>query len=439
MDTTDASALDGADMQRLAGGHDAALNDLMARHARPVFHFLCRMLGNEDDANDLAQETFVRVYQHRASFKAGRQIYHLALYNRRQPRPQSSPLGRRHPSVSLDAESETTGQSIGDVLPSSESVSRRRRRSRGTRGGCPRGGGQPARRYAGSHHPLRMGGPLRRRSCRHPRHHPQGHRQPPLPRPQPAPRPPHKIAKRAKHPWPDNCLEKPKSVAMLGKAMTNCLITGTFSRWRGVPLVSFVWLMVFGLAMAAAAAERQQLHGRYVPAAVARLAPVGDLPGSQRLNLAIGLPLRNQPELDSLLQQIYDPASPNYRHYLTTEQFTERFGPTEQDYQALMDFAKANGLTVTLTHPNRVVLDVAGSGQRHCESLPADAAGLPASDRSAHLLRARHGTVVGFGGAYFADQRVGQLHSAVSEADPPYRRSNTTIGCDRPWRLGAGR
>ena len=71
MDTTDASGLDGADMQRLAGGHDAALNDLMARHARPVFQFLCRMLGNEDDANDLAQETFVRVYQHRASFKPG--------------------------------------------------------------------------------------------------------------------------------------------------------------------------------------------------------------------------------------------------------------------------------------------------------------------------------------------------------------------------------
>ena len=50
MDTTDAADLDRADMQRLAGGHDAALNDLMARHARPVFQFLCRMLGNEDDA-----------------------------------------------------------------------------------------------------------------------------------------------------------------------------------------------------------------------------------------------------------------------------------------------------------------------------------------------------------------------------------------------------
>jgi hypothetical protein len=88
---------------------------------------------------------------------------------------------------------------------------------------------------------------------------------------------------------------------------------------------------------------------------------MGTLPGSQRLNLAIGLPLRNERDLDALLQQLYDPASPNYRRYLTPEQFTERFGPTEADYQALMDFAASNDLTITVTHPNRVVLNVAGT------------------------------------------------------------------------------
>lgn len=119
MDTTDAADLDRADMQRLAGGRDAALNDLMARHARPVFQFLCRMLGNKDDANDLAQETFVRVYQHRASFRPDARfttwLYTIAA---NLARNHHRWLGR-HPSVSLDAESETTGQSIGDVLPSS--------------------------------------------------------------------------------------------------------------------------------------------------------------------------------------------------------------------------------------------------------------------------------------------------------------------------------
>jgi RNA polymerase sigma-70 factor, ECF subfamily len=119
MDTTDASGLDGADMQRLAGGHDSALNDLMARHARPVFQFLCRMLGNEDDANDLAQETFVRVYQHRTSFKPGARfttwLYTIAANLARNHHRWLS----RHPNVSLDAESDATGESIGDLLPAS--------------------------------------------------------------------------------------------------------------------------------------------------------------------------------------------------------------------------------------------------------------------------------------------------------------------------------
>ena len=67
---TDTDALDRADMERLQSGHAAALNDLMTRHAPPVFRFLCRMVGNEDDANDLAQETFVRVFKSAKSFRA---------------------------------------------------------------------------------------------------------------------------------------------------------------------------------------------------------------------------------------------------------------------------------------------------------------------------------------------------------------------------------
>jgi subtilase family serine protease len=118
---------------------------------------------------------------------------------------------------------------------------------------------------------------------------------------------------------------------------------------------------VSGQPLAAGAAPREKLRSHHVPAAVARLVHIGSLPGSQRLRLAIGLPLRNEQELDVLLQQLYDPASPNYHRYLTPEQFTARFGPSENDYQSLKDFAKSNGLTVTFTHPNRVVLDVEGT------------------------------------------------------------------------------
>ena len=110
-------------------------------------------------------------------------------------------------------------------------------------------------------------------------------------------------------------------------------------------------------------AEGQQtLHG-HVPAAVARLGlkPIGRLSEAVRLKLAIGLPLRNKEELNSLFKQIYNPGSSKYHHYLTSAQFTEEFGPAESDYQAVKNFVEMNGLTVTATHQNRAILDVSGT------------------------------------------------------------------------------
>ncbi len=109
-------------------------------------------------------------------------------------------------------------------------------------------------------------------------------------------------------------------------------------------------------------AGRQQLSGS-VPSIIkgAGLAPVGKLPGTDRLHLVIELPVRNSDALGELAKEVSDPSSPNFRHYLTPAQVTEKFGPTDQDYQALVDFARANDLTVTRVYPNRITLDVEGS------------------------------------------------------------------------------
>ena len=119
-------------------------------------------------------------------------------------------------------------------------------------------------------------------------------------------------------------------------------------------------MFVLAAVSPATALAGQQLHG-HVPAAVAALRPLDRPPVSQHLHLAIGLPARDPAGLKSLIDDLYDPASPKFRHYLTPAQFTARFGPTEHDYQAVVDFAAANGLKVTATHPNRLVLDVDGA------------------------------------------------------------------------------
>lgn len=89
--------------------------------------------------------------------------------------------------------------------------------------------------------------------------------------------------------------------------------------------------------------------------------PMGHLATNQTLNLAITLPLRNEDQLDQLLGELYDPSSPNYRHFLTVEQFTEQFGPTQGEYDAVLRFAKENGLTVTGTARNRLIVQVSGT------------------------------------------------------------------------------
>jgi subtilase family serine protease len=114
------------------------------------------------------------------------------------------------------------------------------------------------------------------------------------------------------------------------------------------------------LPLAAAVPGTKTLPG-HVLAVTSKLTATGQLPATNRLRLAIGLPIRDQGALDILLRQIYDPASPNYKKYLTPAEFAAQFGATEQDYQSVIAFARANNLTVEATHPNRLVLDVSGS------------------------------------------------------------------------------
>ena len=107
---------DAQDMARLVAGADAALNDLMERHAEKLFHYLFRSLQDEADAADLAQETFVRVYQNRAKFDA-RQKFSTWLYAIASNLVRDRFRWRsRHRQVSLDAENEATGNDFRDAL-----------------------------------------------------------------------------------------------------------------------------------------------------------------------------------------------------------------------------------------------------------------------------------------------------------------------------------
>ena len=120
--------------------------------------------------------------------------------------------------------------------------------------------------------------------------------------------------------------------------------------------------LALGLAGAGSAAvtvPTKQLSG-HVPKVVSSLTSTGRMPSTNMIHLAITLPLQNQQGMDNLLAQINDPASPNYHHYLSSKDFTDHFGPSEQDYQSVVDFAKASGFSVSKLHTNRMLVEVDG-------------------------------------------------------------------------------
>jgi subtilase family serine protease len=114
--------------------------------------------------------------------------------------------------------------------------------------------------------------------------------------------------------------------------------------------VSLLALVAFVLAVGrVSVAEPKTLLTSHVREAVVtgQARPVGQLPATQIMHFDVVLALRHHPELKNFLQELYDPTSPSYHQYVTVQQFTERFGPSQEDYDALVAFAKASGFKVT--------------------------------------------------------------------------------------------
>ncbi len=126
----------------------------------------------------------------------------------------------------------------------------------------------------------------------------------------------------------------------------------------GLPWAWLAMFLLMGVCPVFGAGFKQ-LHG-HVPEAVKKMTAIGRLSATNELHLAIGVPLQDPAGLDKLLADVYDPASPNYRHFLTPAEFTARFSATEADYAAVKEFARTNGFKITGEHGNRLLLNVIG-------------------------------------------------------------------------------
>ncbi len=120
-------------------------------------------------------------------------------------------------------------------------------------------------------------------------------------------------------------------------------------------------LAVLGAAVVASQAQSMMTHHVRDLVRNGQAQSNGRLPQNQMMNLDIVLPVRDQAGLDQFVADVSDPSSANYRHFLTPQEFTARFGPTEADYDAVLQLARSNGLTVTGGSRDGMDVQVRGS------------------------------------------------------------------------------
>ncbi|MBS0419836.1 MAG: S8/S53 family peptidase [Proteobacteria bacterium] len=105
--------------------------------------------------------------------------------------------------------------------------------------------------------------------------------------------------------------------------------------------ISAVVTLVFGSAGAALAAPSV-----YSRASALDLGSIHSFGPDSAITVTVALKLNHADELDALIQSTYDSASPNYRHFLTPQQFAQRFGPTTAAIERVTRHLQSAGFTV---------------------------------------------------------------------------------------------
>ncbi len=90
-------------LEELRQGRESALNELMLRWQRPFLSFAYRYVQNEEDARDLVEELFVRVYRNRDRFKAGTKFSAWAFTSLSNLCKNFERWRRRHPAFARDS------------------------------------------------------------------------------------------------------------------------------------------------------------------------------------------------------------------------------------------------------------------------------------------------------------------------------------------------
>jgi kumamolisin len=117
-------------------------------------------------------------------------------------------------------------------------------------------------------------------------------------------------------------------------------------------------ISIFSVALMAHATSQSRVpvNGQVSPL-ISHSRMVGSASSQQQLQLSIGLKMRNEPQLATLLHDLYTPGSSQFHHFLTPQQFAAEFAPTQAQQQQVIDYLRSEGMTVTQVAPNGLLID----------------------------------------------------------------------------------
>jgi kumamolisin len=137
----------------------------------------------------------------------------------------------------------------------------------------------------------------------------------------------------------------------------------------------------------------------------ARIVDLGPAPQSEVRQVTLSLAVKNLAAMEAHAAAVVDPASPNYRQFLTPAQVGSLYGQDATSIAQVVNFLKAQGLTVTKVYANNLLISAQGTNAQlaavfgspiHAYQMlgrtyeaPAGATALPAN--LAGIVKAVHG------------------------------------------------
>src|SRR5208337_4760826 len=193
----------------------------------------------------------------------------------------------------------------------------------------------------------------------------------------------------------------------------------------GLPRVYAIWFALVAVVAFAGTASAQTvpLQGTVSPDAL-KLPTFGDAPSTQTLPLQIWFKPRNQAKLNELLAAQQNPKSPQYHEWLTPEEYTQRFGPTDADFNKVSHWLTNEGFQVTGGSPAEGAIKFNGSVLRVNQAFNTrvtkfSADGKKFGNLSDPELPAEYGSLIGNITGLNNLMRIIPLHSSTMSAPTP--------------------